>query len=421
MNTPPTISLAMIARDRGRELARALASVRGHVDEIVVVDAGGSTDDTQEVARSFGARVIPFLPEDHPEAFYDDVPERFAGWNLPGPWTGRKALADFSAPRNLSFAECKSDYIFWIDSDDVVRNPEKLREHVAKMHAEKLDAIFMQYEYEYDEARNCIVRQIRERVIRRSDFVSGKVRWAQPIHEHLVGLKKGGLFEDVVIEHHTTILAENVFESGNLRVQSPQRDHVRLRNLKNLIIEAEAFKAAQKDIPPRSLFYLGVELRAVNVDLAIEYLSKYIPVTTWDEERSQARLFIGQIREMQLRGEEAWDHFAGAALDFPSNPSPWFGLARIAFVRGQWLKVIEYTEKGFAQVGDDVARKPALTLNPLEWRYRAHLPYSRALIEVGRIEEALASAEKGLQVEPDCKFLREHVAMARERLGKEAA
>lgn len=405
----------MIARDRGRELARCLECVRPHVDEIVVVDAGGSEDDTVDVARRFGAKVIEFNPTTHPEAFYLDTEERFAKHNVPGPFTGRHALADFSAPRNLSFEHCTSDWILWLDSDDIVRNPEKIRWIVDMLEDKKLPMGFLAYEYDHDEQGRCILRQVRERFIKREAFVTGTVKWVQPIHEHLQGLKKGLLFEEVVVVHQSPVETKNLTQVAGLNIQTHHRDRVRFRNIKNLLVEKERTEATGEDLHWRLHYYLGTEMRTINPDVAIEHLSSYIKLTTWDEERAQARYYIGQIREMQMRHEEAWDHFAAAALDFPTNPAPWFALARVCLIRGEWKKIIELTEKGFEQVTSKIATKPSLVLNPLEWQYRAHLAYSRALIEEGRLDEAEESCNKGLVHQPDCQFLNEHMRMIEAR------
>jgi tetratricopeptide (TPR) repeat protein len=414
----PTISLAMIARDRAHCIGKALASVRPFVDEIVVVDAGGSEDATQDIAKSFGARVIEWLPNDHPESFYLDSPARFSKHGVPGPYTGRHALADFSAPRNASFAACTGDFIFWIDSDDVVKNPEKISWVIEKLTEQKAEAAFLHYEYDFDAAGNCTVRQIRERIIRRADFESGKFKWVFPIHENIAGLKKGILFEEVVIAHNSSAQDAVTVDAGNLKVQVPRRDIIHFRNAKNLLVEMEKLQAQGEEIPWRTEYYLGVEMRAVDPERAVEHFTKYLSKSQWDEERAQARYFTGQIREMQMRTEEAWNWFAGAALDFPGNPAPWFGLARIALVRGNWKEIIEFSEKGWEQVGDDIIRKPSLVLNPYEWSYRAHLPYSRALLEIGRFEDSLVSCEKGLAVEPNCRFLNEHKKICLEQLSK---
>jgi glycosyltransferase involved in cell wall biosynthesis len=52
------ISCFIIAKDEAARIGRAISSVRGWVDEVVVVVDTRSTDDTQGVARRLGARVV---------------------------------------------------------------------------------------------------------------------------------------------------------------------------------------------------------------------------------------------------------------------------------------------------------------------------------------------------------------------------
>ena len=88
-----TLSLCMIVKDEETVLPRCLESVQGLFDEIVVIDTG-STDQTREIARAFGAEVFDFQWRD-----------------------------DFSVARNFSFSKATSDYLFWMDADDVSRAP----------------------------------------------------------------------------------------------------------------------------------------------------------------------------------------------------------------------------------------------------------------------------------------------------------
>jgi glycosyltransferase involved in cell wall biosynthesis len=90
-----TVSLVMIVRDEESNLPVCLASVHDLFDEIVVIDTG-SQDRTRGIAASYGARVADFT------------------------WTD-----DFAAARNKSLAIATSDYVFWLDADDVVDAPEK--------------------------------------------------------------------------------------------------------------------------------------------------------------------------------------------------------------------------------------------------------------------------------------------------------
>lgn len=84
------LSLAMIVKNEAANLPHCLDSVKGLVDEVVVLDTG-STDGTVELARSQGARV---------EAF---------------DWVG-----DFSAARNVALAHCTGDWILVLDADEAI-------------------------------------------------------------------------------------------------------------------------------------------------------------------------------------------------------------------------------------------------------------------------------------------------------------
>ncbi len=87
---PPRLSLCMIVRDEAARLPHCLDSVRGVVDEIVVVDTG-STDDTVAIAARYGARIGHF-------AWCDD----------------------FAAARNASLALATGDWVLWLDADDLL-------------------------------------------------------------------------------------------------------------------------------------------------------------------------------------------------------------------------------------------------------------------------------------------------------------
>jgi glycosyltransferase involved in cell wall biosynthesis len=86
------ISCYILTHNRALHLEQVLASLADIPDELVVVDSG-STDGTQEIAARFGARVI------------------------------HRAFDNFTAQRNFAVSQCRHDWVFTIDSDEVL-SPE---------------------------------------------------------------------------------------------------------------------------------------------------------------------------------------------------------------------------------------------------------------------------------------------------------
>jgi tetratricopeptide (TPR) repeat protein len=82
------LSLAMIVKNEARCLARCLQSIRGVVDETVIADTG-STDDTVEIARQAGARVVHFA------------------------WS-----SDFAAARNFALDQTRGEWVLVLDADE---------------------------------------------------------------------------------------------------------------------------------------------------------------------------------------------------------------------------------------------------------------------------------------------------------------
>ncbi len=92
----PFLSLCMIVKNEGKNLARCLASAQPYVDEIVVVDTG-SEDNTLAIAAQFDAKLDYFE------------------------WCD-----DFAAARNYSLARVTGEWILHLDADEelIVEDPD---------------------------------------------------------------------------------------------------------------------------------------------------------------------------------------------------------------------------------------------------------------------------------------------------------
>jgi tetratricopeptide (TPR) repeat protein len=106
------LSLSMIVKNEEKFLPGCLESVKGLVDEIVIVDTG-STDNTKRIAESYGARIFDFE------------------------WCD-----DFSAARNESIRKATGDWILYLDADE--RIDKSFHDTIRKLIADrKVDAYLL--------------------------------------------------------------------------------------------------------------------------------------------------------------------------------------------------------------------------------------------------------------------------------------
>ncbi|MCB0752765.1 MAG: glycosyltransferase family 2 protein [Ignavibacteriae bacterium] len=91
----PKITLSMIVKNEDKYLRGCLESVKGIVDEIVIVDTG-STDNTLNIAEEFNAKIFHFE------------------------W-----IKDFSAARNFALSKSTGDWILYLDADERINAKSK--------------------------------------------------------------------------------------------------------------------------------------------------------------------------------------------------------------------------------------------------------------------------------------------------------
>jgi glycosyltransferase involved in cell wall biosynthesis len=147
----PTVSLAMIMKNEQENLPQLMKSVEGCFDEILIADTG-STDDSVAVAEKLGAKIYHFE------------------------W-----INDFAAARNFIFSKVKTDYVCWLDLDDVLENPEgfkRFRDDAMGL----ADYWIASYHYSSDATGKPVCSFARERVFR----VDRGFKWKYFVHEGVI-------------------------------------------------------------------------------------------------------------------------------------------------------------------------------------------------------------------------------------------
>ena len=155
-----TISICMIVKNEEKVLERCIRGVLPFADEIIVVDTG-SNDNTKDIAYRFTDKVYDY-----------------------------KWIDDFSAARNYSFSLASSDYVMWIDADDIIDEENASKITMLKERL-KDDAVLMFYERAEYGMTLYNLRMVKN---------SSNIFWRRVIHECLEGYESV-LETDILIKH----------------------------------------------------------------------------------------------------------------------------------------------------------------------------------------------------------------------------
>lgn len=166
-----SLGVGMIVKNEAHNLPRLFESLKDVADEICITDTG-STDGTQEIVKKYGANLSHF------------------DW-----------CDDFAAARNFNLNLIKSDFYLWIDGDDILLNPERIK--LFKNDVMNLaDYWVAPYHYASDANGNPTCIFVRERIVRRSMGF----KWQYFIHEGMPGLPgmRAQITHAVVVKHMRT-------------------------------------------------------------------------------------------------------------------------------------------------------------------------------------------------------------------------
>jgi tetratricopeptide (TPR) repeat protein len=284
----------MIVRDNARTIVPCLESIRPWVDEMIVVDTG-SVDDTPAICRSLGARVYSF------------------------PW-----IDDFSAARNESLKYARSQWLFWMDSDDTIPAAcgRKLRELVLGSHGQSVLGYVMQVHCpgpaEADGDEMTIVDHVK--LIRNLP----QVRFEGRIHEQVIPsirrLEGEIDWTDIYVVH-----------SGS--GAGPAARHAKYeRDLRILKLDL-----AERPDHPFVLFNLGMTYSDMEQhEEAVTWLRRSLAVSHEGEShlRKVYALLVGSLTQLKRLGE-AQQVSHEARLRFPKDPELRFREGNLAHAQGR--------------------------------------------------------------------------------------
>src|SRR3990167_3481279 len=388
------VALAMICGGIEGEhlnLDRALSSITPFVDGVFITLTGekDKLKDVENVCKKHNAYISyksPYYTADKKTVSWL---KDYLGYN-PNMRIDDKMFL-FDEARNFNFQKIPKDYewILWIDTDDIFQGGESLKTVVGEYNKQGIEAIYLDYIYqaEFDAKGNIkhiLIKHLRERLIKNQDLFD----WVMPIHETL-------------IEKRPTKKADNRELKVVHLATMDDRAKSLTRNLKNL--ELAIYKTKGED--PRQNYYLAkayFDLNTRDFDSKAEklILEHYVGGkhrSGWPQERSQAWEYLGEIARRGGNHDRSIKAFVNALIEYSENPAIFLNIAVAYMLKQEGERALFW-----CRLSSLVPQKETtLVINPKDLQAHTLEVIYNASLNLGRIDEAWAAAEKLTEMFPD--------------------
>lgn len=297
----PTICAGLIAKNEQRDLPICLNSLEGVIDSLVLLDTG-STDNTMDLAKTWCEQ----------QGFENYIVEQYLEASEKDP-AGDWKLWDFGKARNkyveLIEDKIKTDYVLWMDADDKVLTPRKLKNLT---YLDCIDVHGLMIE-------SGGIKWPHHRLWK----TKNKVRYKGRCHEYPDwGNAPTSIHSNIIIKHDTS--PHGISESSNTR------------NLR--ILEREF----QEDPSPRTAFYLAnTHKDAGRFKEAIPYYKARMDFGKgFEEEYWFAALYKARCERAAGFIEESKKTILTSLIEKPDWAELWMELCYLEMSAGNYKKSI---------------------------------------------------------------------------------
>lgn len=360
-----SVSVCIIAKNSSKTIAACLDSIVPYVEEVLVCVDALTNDNTAEIAVEHGAKVIEGLAvsEEHQ-----------------CPTHGKVLAQHFAKARQLSFdwARPDTEWLMWLDADDVVAGGEKLETILEKCGSE-VEGIWLDYHYSKTPSGATATLFQRERLVRRGAGWA----WKHRVHEVIEPTDKRpeqvnwATTKDMSVVHqhqgHDT--------SGSAR-----------RNILLLEIDLE-----EDPNDMRALFYMANQYFALGEWSTAEHYYMRSLRANNDYQCWQALIYVSMCRE-KLGNMAGMAEAAHQAMNIiPYHPEPYLRLAVHAMYRNDVQSCEFWTKQA-----EDKPDPPFFVFrNPLDRNYNAYLTLGQLYANNGYVSRAKVMFEKAAAISPE--------------------
>ena len=315
------VSACWIVKNDAKRLGTSIGSVKQFVDELIVVDTG-STDNTIETARNFGAKIFQ------------------------QPWAD-----DFSAPRNLAIENATGDWILFLDSDEFI--PAELAFNLRpainiavqqKKHAMLINLVNV----DTDKHNDIIDSTYLCRIFKKLEGI----HYVGRIHEELQTAEGKTPEKTIIVPKNVLSICHTGYSSSINREKAA-------RNLKMLLAELENTAHPERIYGYIAQCYNGIE-DFVNAEkyarLAIEKGSRNSTFAG-----SPYRILMKILSEEDTkRIDERLEVTKRAVEDFPNMPEFHAEFAECLAAKGEYSKAVSEMDKALKNFASYRGLEPTL-------------------------------------------------------------
>ncbi len=286
-----------------------------------------------------------------------------------------KWINDFAAARNYNFSQSSCDWILWLDADDTLANPEKLKGLVQYAEDNRVEGYYFLYKYDFDASGKCINEHWKAQLLKNN----GHFKWKGAIHEDPIQERPARWAKayDCVRIHHSDHKRGKESSERNMRILLKERE----RDPKE----------------PRTLFYLGrgyIELE--EYQKAIDCLTEYLALSGWDDERYEARLLIGSCFMRTKQHEEALGWYNSAILEKEEYPDAYIQKGMAYLKLEKWGQALSNFKTALGMNIPDASTY----FNPMLYKRDLFLGIAFAYLQIAELDQALPAVLQAEKADP---------------------
>jgi tetratricopeptide (TPR) repeat protein len=388
MNTAK-IALTYIVKDNSEYnlFEKSLESFMPYFDALFVAVTGpsGEHDKIHRLVKKWKGKSISTSPVSHPKIYSQKE-------------DGTYFFSNFAEARQASWdlIDKDYDYVSWADTDDLLQGGSEIRNLINQAKAQNVDMIYCTYNYanvfdEKGKIKEVVINHERERFIN-----PRKYKWKSRLHEVLIPTQATGV--KVVQYSYDPKIGQNMVWIHTANMDKSK--NALMRNVE--ILEIQAKEENYND--PRTVFYLAKTYFDISGDellkKANDYLDKYLKVSGWPEEKSNAWEYKGMIaQKLNKPKEETLKYFLNANVEYPKNHTVNLRIADLYFQMNHEELATFYLDLVEKVLGEHKSK--ATIGNPMEIKLLfTTLKYNQALRK-GKLDEAVEWARQRHDVLPD--------------------